>query len=124
MKRSRSIRLVLLGSLATGAFTACGPSGGPSGPVTTADVYTNDYYLPGAGYYHAPYRAWFPMPYNSYDPARQMYYHGGQWSPAPYLSITNLSAPTDEAVRLAQAARPDVQRGGYGGTSRHYSTWS
>ena len=121
MKRSKSIRLVLLGTLAGSAFNACSPSGGQSDPVSTADVYVNDHHIPGAGYYHAPFRAWFPQPYNSYDPARKMFYHGGQWSPMPHQSITNLSSPTAEAVRQVQLARTDVQRTGFGHTSRsHY----
>ena len=117
MKRSQSIRLVLLGGLASGAFHGCKPSADQSGAVTTGDVYANDHHIPGAGYYHAPFRAWYPKPYNSYDPKRQLYYFGGQWAGAPHQSITNLSSPTDQAVRAAQAARTDVRRGGFGGTS-------
>ena len=120
MKRSESIRLVLLGGLATGALQGCGPAGGQSRAVTTGDVYANDHYLPGAGYYHAPFRAWFPKPYNSYDATRQMYYFGGQWAGTPYQSITNLSSPTDEAVRQAQNTRTDVRRGGFGSTSHSH----
>jgi hypothetical protein len=120
MKRSKHIRLVLLGTVATGAFHACGPSDQPNA-LSTANVYANDYYIAGAGYYHAPFRAWYPMPYNSYDTSRKMYYHGGQWSPTPYESIVNLSSPTPEAVRVAESARTDVQRGGFGSSSRSSS---
>jgi hypothetical protein len=114
----------MLGTMATGAFSACGPSGGQSRAVTTSDVYTNNHYIPGVGYYHAPFRAWYPQPYNSYDPTQRMYYYAGQWSPTPCQSITNLSSPTDDAVRVAQTARTDVRRSGFGSTSRRYNTWS
>jgi hypothetical protein len=127
MKRSRSIKLVLLGTLATGAFHACepnSPSSGFASGLSTANIYTNDHYVAGAGYYHAPFRAWYPMPYNTYDGTRKMYYYGGQWWPTPHQSIVNLSSPTDEAIRLAEATRTDVPRSGFGRTSRSTSVWS
>ena len=124
MKRSRRIRLVLVGSLSAGALAGCDPSAGRKPPVSTEAVYTNNYYLPGAGYYHAPFRAWYPFPYNHFNPDFHSYYYGGQWMPTPHESITNVSAPTAEAVQQVQARRTDVSRGGFGGTGRGYSTWS
>lgn len=124
MKRSQRIRLVLLGTLSAGAFDACSPSASSTGAVSTGGVYTNDHYLPGVGYYHAPYRAWYPMPYNHYDAAQRLYYHGGQWAAEPHQSITNLSQPTPEAAQQAQATRTDTRRSGFGSTSRSHSTWS
>ena len=122
MKRSRSIRLVLLGGLSAGALAGCTPS--PSTSVTATDVFTNNHYVPGVGYYHAPFRAWYAMPYNHYDPRASKYYYGGQWGAAPFESVVNISAPTHEAVRQVAAQRTDVRRGGFGGTSRGFSLHS
>ena len=124
MKRSKSIRLVLLGGLAGGALNGCSPQDDSPGAISAAQVYTNDHYIPGAGYYHAPYRAWFPMRYNGYDPFRRMYFHGGQWSESPHQSITNLSSPTPEAVQQVRAQRTDISRGGFGRTSGYHHIWS
>ncbi len=124
MKRSRSIRLVLIGGLAAGATTGCGPSAGNLSGVSAENVYTNNHPLPhGGGYYHAPFRAWFPIPYNLYDPKTNRYYQGGRWESSPHVSITNLSSPTPDAIQLAEAALPraSVPRGGFGGTSHHRS---
>jgi hypothetical protein len=104
-----------MAGLSAGALAGCSP-GGPA-PITTDNVYANDYYVPGVGYYHAPFRAWYPLPYNHFDSSRQQYYCGGQWSAAPTESITNMSSPTEQAASLAEASRTDVMRGGFGGTS-------
>ena len=89
--------------------------------VTPESYYTNDYFLPGAGYYHAPFHGFFPQPYNHYDAARRMYFFGGQWAAAPHRSIVNISAPTPEAAHRAESLRTDgarhVPRGGFGHTS-------
>lgn len=122
MKRSRSIKLVLIGSLSAGALTACGPS---SVPVVTADrVYTNNFYVPGAGYYHAPFRGFYPRPYNDFNAATRQYFYGGQWAAAPHQSFINISSPRPEVVAKVESARTDVSRGGFGRSSRSHHTWS
>lgn len=123
MKRSRSIRLVLLGGLSAGALAGCNPSSQP-GPITEQNVYTNNQFVPGVGYYHAPFRAWYGLPYNHFDPQNQQYFYGGQWGRAPHESITNISPPTAAAAQQAQAQRTDVHRGGFGSTSRSHHIWS
>jgi hypothetical protein len=123
-KRSRSIRLVLVGGLSAGALGGCGPSANQGGTAGTGPVYTNNSYLPGVGYFHAPFRSWYAHPYNHFDPQTQRYFYGGQWGASPHRSITNLSEPTAEAARLAQAQRTDVQRSGFGSTARHYPVYS
>ena len=121
MKRSSSVRRVLLGSFSAGAIAASASAAVPR--VTPESYYTNDYYIDGVGYYHAPFHAFFARPYNDYDPARKLYYYGGQWAAAPHRSIVNISAPTPEAARLAESSRTDlprmnyVQRSGFGSTS-------
>jgi hypothetical protein len=116
VKRSSSIRLVLIGGLSAGALAGCGPDIRRL-PISQDNVYTNNYYVPGVGYYHAPFRAWYSLPYNHFDPRSQQFFYGGQWAPAPHQSITNISAPTPEVARQAQAQRTDVSRGGFGSSS-------
>ena len=112
---------MLIGGLSAGALASCEPSGSQAPPIGASNVYTNNYYLPGVGYYHAPFRAWYPLPYNHFDPQNRRYFQGGQWAAAPHQSITNLSGPTAEAAQQAQSQRTDVKRSGFGATSRrHY----
>jgi hypothetical protein len=125
MKRSSSVRRLLLGGFSVGAIAASAAAA--SEPRVTAEsYYTNDYYIQGVGYYHAPFRAFFPRPYNDYDSSRQLYYQGGQWVPTPHRSIVNISTPTPDAARLAENARTDltrtnyVPRGGFGGSSHSH----
>jgi hypothetical protein len=116
MKRSQAIRLMLLGGLSAGALTGCTEK--PA--VSAENVYTNNFYIPGAGYYHAPFRQWYPLPYNHFDAVQNLYFYGGQWGAQPFESITNISSPTSDAVRLAQNSRTDISRGGFGGYSGGY----
>ncbi len=123
LKRSRDIKLLLLGSL-SGALSGCDPQRGARLPLSTEAVYTNNFHIPGAGYYHAPFRAWYPFPYNHFDSQTQRYFYGGQWGTAPWRSITNLSNPTPPAVREAGALRTDIARGGFGSSSSSRSIYS
>ena len=122
MKRSRSIRLVLIGGLSAAALTGCDQVQPP--PVSASDVYTNNYHVPGVGYYHAPFRAFYPMPYNYFEPKSGRYFYGGIWGASAFQSFTNVSSPTPEAVMLTQAQRTDIRREGFGRTSSYRSTWS
>ena len=124
VKRSRRIRLVLLGGLSAGALTGCGPtSEGPGGGSASA-VYTNNHHIAGVGYYHAPYRGWFPQPYNSYDPNTRQYFHGGQWTATPHQSVTNISAPTGSELKRLAAATAAVHRGGWGSSGHRHGVYS
>lgn len=113
-RRSHTVTLVLLsgiglvGGLAAwdawqrSQENAAAPQ--PATPPVSADqTYPNNYHLPGAGYYHAPYRAWFPHPYNYHDPARG-YFAGGLWNLAPLALALNRSQPSPDAVAAANAA--------------------
>ncbi len=120
MKRSKSIRLILLGGLSSLALTGCQQK--PA--ITSQNYYTNNFYIPGAGYYHAPFRQWFPLPYNHFDPQKQLYYYGGQWGGQPFTSITNISSPSPEAVTLAENSRTDITRGGFGQSYGWHSGYS
>ena len=114
---------MLIGGLSAGALTGCGPGNKPP-PVSAQNFYTNNYQVAGIGYYHAPFRAFYPMPYNFYEPTNRHYFFGGQWAAAPHQSITNISAPTPEVAQQAEARRTDIPRSGFGSTSRSYHVWS
>ena len=115
VKRSKSVRLVLVGSF-SGVFAGCTPSSS----ISSDDVFTNNYFVPGVGYYHAPFRAWYSLPYNHFDPLKAKYFYGGRWEAAPLQSAVNISSPTPEAVQQVAANRTDVRRGGFGSSSSHY----
>jgi hypothetical protein len=123
VKRSKSIRLLLMGGVAAGALAGCGPK---ITSVSSQNVYTNNFYVPGAGYYHAPFRAWYTLPYNHFDPQTKRYFYGGQWGTAPFESITNISSPTPEVASSVEAQRTDIPRGGFGSTtfSSGFHSWS
>jgi hypothetical protein len=121
MKRSKRIRLLLLGGLSAGALAGCSPTGRPA--ISADNVYTNNQYVPGVGYYHAPFCAWYSQPYNYYDPQKRLYFYGGQWGLAPYASIVNVSSPSAQTVRTVEGARTDIPRGGFGCYGGHYSTF-
>jgi hypothetical protein len=127
VKRSVHITLLLLGGVSAGALTACAPE--KKSPeqlrISPESVYTNDYYVEGVGYYHAPFRAFYARPYNVYDPTRGEYFFGGSWGKEPYRSVINISSPSVAVAMAAEAARDArVSRGGFGETSRSHSTWS
>ena len=124
MKRSTSIRLLLIGAVAGTTLAGCDSDPAYERSQLSADnTYTNNHYVHGAGYYHAPYRAWFPYPYNSFTPGRG-YFHGGQWNSAPDPVPLQSSRPEPAAVRSAQALhdttpRPSAtHRSGFGSSSR------
>lgn len=112
--------------------------------VNTETSYPNNHFLPGAGYYHAPYHAWFPLPFNHHDSARG-WFRGGSWRGSAQPDATELrpgakpvgtsglvgtqsfsnlatSRPTPEAVIRANAGAKakagTVIRGGFGHSSR------
>jgi hypothetical protein len=98
--------------LAAGALSGCSPQDRPA--ISADNVYTNNYYVPGAGYYHAPFCTWYPIPYNHFDAQKQMYYWGGNWCAIPHQSITNLSSPSPQTALAVQARSSDIPRGGFG----------
>jgi len=102
-------------------FEACSPAS-HARPVRISSecVYFNDYYVPGVGYYHAPFHAFFQHPYNYFNATTGDYYFGGLSAKLPYESPINISSPTDAAALVAEAMRTDVVRGGFGGSSWGY----
>lgn len=123
-------------------------SEGMAPPAPTVDAgtnYPNNHYLPGVEYYHAPYRMWYPYPFNYYDAAHG-WFRGGSWRKSVqedadeqreeerlagtahfsgstgYRPLTT-SRPTPEAVQKANSGAAEhhanmIQRGGFGGSGR------
>ncbi|MGV3771728.1 MAG: hypothetical protein ACO1QB_02430 [Verrucomicrobiales bacterium] len=120
MKRSTAVILVLSGAM----FQACSekPSPAPQANwgetgLTKENMLTNNTYVEGRGYYHAPYGMFFPMPFNSFVPGSG-YYHGGRYSPQPNNSPVASSAPGRHYKPYApapgvNAASDPANRGGF-----------
>lgn len=116
-RRSKQVALVLLGTvgvvggvIAWDAWKraneddfATMPLEAPK-PVAADREYQNNDFTPGVGYYHAPYHAWYPYPYNHHDPARG-YFAGGLWQAAPFVLAMMNSRPNHDAVLAAQQAQ-------------------
>ncbi|MSU24593.1 MAG: hypothetical protein EXS32_12320 [Opitutus sp.] len=119
-RRSQRVALVLLGTMgvigaglawdawkrATAGDGTPTPTSQPATkPISADQTYTNNEFIPGVGYYHAPYHGWFPFPYNHHDPARG-YFAGGLWQAAPFLLGSMMSSrPSGEAAASAFAAQ-------------------
>lgn len=101
MKRSRSVKRVLLGTFSAGVLAAAEPR------IVIDRYYTNDVHIPGAGYYHAPFQKFYERPYNNFDATKQQYYYGGEWHAAPHRSIVNISSPSADEANRAERARSD-----------------
>lgn len=71
--------------------------------VSSGNSYTNNHHVPGVGYYHAPFRNWFPFPFNQHDPGRGYYYNGG-WHGSPNTSGITSSMPDSPAVSRVNSA--------------------
>lgn len=127
-RRSHRVVLVLLGTMgviggvaiwdawkraAAGDGTPASNSQPAPKPISADQTYANNEFIPGVGYYHAPYHGWFPFPYNHHDPARG-YFAGGLWQAAPFLLGSMMSSrPSGEAAASAFAAqrqREDEER--------------
>ena len=113
---------MLLGGLSAGALSGCTPSGERT--AGSEAVYTNNHHIAGVGYYHAPYRGWYTLPYNSFDANTRQYFHGGLWTPTPHESVTNISPPTPDQARRLAPAQAAVRRGGWGSTGHRHSVYS
>ena len=108
-RRSKQIALVLLGTMGVvggaavwEAWQRAGlennstvtPPETPAAPLAADRDYPNNDFTPGVGYYHAPYRSWFPFPFG-----------GGLWQAAPFAAGLLSSRPTGDAVTSALAAQ-------------------
>jgi len=119
MKRSERIVLVLSGAVAS-ALAGCGRDD-ELVKLSPDVVYTNNHYVPGAGYYHAPFHMWYPHPYNYYR-ADRGYYYGGTWNAYPDPQTVTGSKPSVHAINKATVEHKThtsaTRRGGFGSSSR------
>lgn len=118
MKRSRHIQLFLTVSGAiAGSLTAGCDRGDVEPPaVSPENTYTNNHYVEGAGYYHAPFRQWYPHPYNYYIPS-QGYYYGGRWNTRPYESNVASSKPDVSTARTVNSHWSSTRKSSSGSSS-------
>lgn len=107
--------------------------------VHSGHSYNNNHYVPGVGYYHAPFRSWFSRPYNDYDSSRG-YFYNNAWHKTRDTSPMSSSVPTAETVSQVnsswRSANPgevsarkstiassrSSSRGGFGSSSRSSSS--
>jgi len=61
MKRSQAVILVISGALVAGCHSN---ETGDWSDSSSTQIYTNNQFVRGHGYYHAPYHAFYPFPYN------------------------------------------------------------
>ena len=128
MKKSSAVMLVISGALLTGCDSSDNFSSGAD-----TQTYTNNHYVAGRGYYHAPFHGWYPIPYNTYDPARG-YYHGGNYAATPHVSGITASKPAagnassrssffgGSSSRSSSPSSSSISRGGF--SSSHSSSTS
>jgi len=68
MKRSSQVKLVLLGAIGI-SLSACHQQPTYDLEDAQSEAITNNTYVAGRGYWHAPYCSWYPYPYNFYRPS-------------------------------------------------------
>lgn len=128
MKRSALVTLVLSGSLLAG----CDEPGQEQVQSLEEqngfqDTLTNNTYLEGQGYWHAPFHAWYPFPYNDYRPGLG-YYAGGRFLDHPDTtpvtvttyrsrSGTVYSSGGSLGVGSSSSHSSSISRGGFGGSA-------
>lgn len=117
MKRSAIVTLAISGAIIISSTTGCdrGYDGQQiAEDYDTTQPMTNNTYHASHGYWHAPYREWYPYPYNYYEPGRG-YFYGGSWSASPHVSSVTTSVP--RASGRAVGTSSHIVRGGFGGHS-------
>jgi hypothetical protein len=121
VKRSTAVVLVLSGAILGGCSRRNEQTNAAAGPAARpSQVVTNDTYIAGRGYYHAPFHAWYPFPWNFYSPGRG-YYRGGGYYTEPDLTIPKPTYPGRFAHASIQAEE-NVSRGGFA-RSGSSSSW-
>jgi hypothetical protein len=125
MKKSTAVTLVISGALMAGCNDQYGGNGDWSSGYEQSgtNAITNNTYAPGYGYWHAPYRGWYPYPYNFYRPGFG-YFHGGNYSDEPEASPITRSFPRFTSGGGAahggswfSGSHSGISRGGFGGSA-------
>ncbi len=124
MKRSTAVTLVISGALLAGCGNQSNPNTGEWSSSDTNAPITNNTYVAGQGYWHAPYHSWYPYPYNYYRPGFG-YYYGGSYYDHPEVSSIHASTPLRSSFSGSRAGifggeHVSISRGGFG-SSAHFS---
>lgn len=104
-------------------WSACDDDDDPD-PVNGTTTYVNNHYIPGVGYYHAPFMAFFPVRFNDYTPGRG-YYYGGDYHQSASAPTVTSSRPSADAVTRANTAyraTNPARRGGFGRVGSVFSS--
>lgn len=107
------------------SLSACRPQPGYELEDPQTGSITNNTYVAGRGYWHAPFYAWYPYPYNDYRPSLG-YYYGGSFHDTPHSSPITASRPGSISGSRSSANSShasSVSRGGFG-SSGHSSAAS
>jgi hypothetical protein len=102
--------LVISGAILNGCSRQA-PDWQAQSDSASSEIYTNNTYVAGRGYYHAPYHSFFPFPYNAFIPGRG-YYHGGQYRNEPDRSGIAASSPS-----IGATTARSTDRGGFARSS-------
>jgi hypothetical protein len=126
MKKSTAVTLVISGALMAGCDNRPNWSSGNGDAEysTNGVAITNNTYVPGQGYWHAPYGGWYPYPFNYYR-AGYGYYHGGNFSSEPEVyhapSISTGHWGGSSGGRIVSGgghfASVGIARGGFGSSA-------
>jgi hypothetical protein len=118
VKRSTAVALVLSGAILGGCSRREEQT---TASLKNPQVVTNDTYIEGRGYYHAPYHTWHPFPYNFYSPGLG-YYRGGSYYAQPDLTIPRPTYP-GKSMNATASAEANVNRGGFTRSSSSGGGW-
>lgn len=109
-KRSGCVTLLLVGTVVSicsfGIYSCAKDDEVRDDEVTEIEngrSYPNNHYVPGVGYYHAPFGGFFPNQYNQYDASRG-FYSNGHWGSTPDKSSVTSSVPSAETVSNVNSA--------------------
>ena len=94
----------------------------PKAAARESQVVTNDTYVAGRGYYHSPFHAFFPYPYNYFSPGVG-YYRGGRYHPQPDLTVPKPTYPGRSYAKAASGPAENVNRGGLTRSPSRSSGW-
>ena len=122
MKRSTAVVLVLSGAILAGCDRGA-QTVPPQNGLKSAQVVTNDTYVEGRGYYHAPYHMWYPFPYNFYSPGMG-YYRGGSYYAQPDLTVPRATYPGRGMSAASNAKSSQAENVNRGGLTRSGSSSS
>ena len=126
-RRSKWVTIGIVAALVVGVPVMLTQCGDDEDPVVPGQAYSNNYYVPGAGYYHAGFNSFFPYRYNHFESGRGYYYGGGWHGTADTARNVTSSVPAHDAVAKAntsyRATAPST-RGGFGRTGGVFSSRS